>query len=90
MIIRQKNYEENETVPVFALFTIIFPKSLFWQTNLSYVFVKHHLAYISEFIGKMFQAAQLTHFQIFDHRSLLQNIFFFDICQTELPPTSSV
>ena len=27
--------------------------------------------------------------EIFDHRSLLQNSFF-DICQTELPPTSGV
>ena len=27
--------------------------------------------------------------EIFNHRSLLQ-IFFFDICQTELPPTSGV
>ena len=78
---------------VFAHFQCNFPEKwltcLFWQTNLSYVFVKNHLAYIGEFIGKMFQAAKLTYFHIFDHRSLLQNIFF-DICQTELPPTSGV
>ena len=42
----------------------------------------------NESMGKTFQAAQLTH-ESFDHRSLLQNIFF-DICQTELPPTSGV
>jgi hypothetical protein len=37
---------------------------------------KLHIAVSSEFMGKALQAAQLTHDrEIFDHRSLLQNIF---------------
>ena len=34
--------------------------------------VQHYMPHSSESMGKMFQAEQLT--QIFDHRSLLQNI----------------
>ena len=43
----------------------------------------------SEFIAKTFQAAQLIHerFLTIDHS---YKIFFFDIWQTELPPTSGV
>jgi hypothetical protein len=42
----------------------------------------------SEFMGKTFQAAQLTHerFLTIDHSCKI----FFDICQTELPPTAGV
>ena len=42
----------------------------------------------SEFMGKTFQAAQLTHerFLTIDHSCKI----FFEICQTELPPTSGV
>ena len=42
----------------------------------------------SEFMGKMFQAAQLTHerFLTIDHSCKM----FFDICQTELPRMSGV
>ena len=39
----------------------------------------------SEFMGKTFQAAQLTH-----ERFLTPAKYFFDICQTELPLTSGV
>ena len=44
---------------------------------------------ISEFMGKTFQAAQLTHerFLTIDHS---YKMFFFNICQTELPQTSGV
>ena len=35
---------------------------------------KYNMIGSSEFMDKTFQAAQLTH-EIFDHRSLLQNIF---------------
>ena len=43
---------------------------------------------VSEFMGKTFQAAQLTHerFLAIDHSCKI----FFDICQTELPPTFGV
>ena len=43
----------------------------------------------SECMGKTFQAATTNTWELFDPTSLLQNIFF-DICQTELPPTSGV
>jgi hypothetical protein len=39
----------------------------------------------SEFMGKYFQAAQLT-----NERFLTIDHSFFDICQTELPPTPEV
>ena len=46
----------------------------------------HSLSASSEFMGKTFQAAQLTHerFLTIDHSYKI----FFDICQTELPLTS--
>ena len=44
------------------------------------------ISYTSEFMGKMFQAAQITHerFLIIDYSCKI----FFDIFQTELPRTS--
>ena len=43
---------------------------------------------VSEFMGKTFQATQLTHerFLTIDYSCKI----FFHICQTELPPTSGV
>ena len=48
----------------------------------------YYMPQASEFKGKKFQAAQLTHerFLTIDHSFKI----FFDICQTELPPTSGV
>ena len=45
---------------------------VFWAGNQG----NHQKGLSSEFMGKMIQAAQLTHERtVFDHRSLLQNIF---------------
>ena len=51
--------------------------------------VSSYKTHSSECMGKTFQAATTIIWELFDHRWLLQNIFF-DICQTELPPTSGV
>ena len=50
-----------------------------WTPGLNCSIMEHEgLLDISEFMGKTFQAAQLTH-EIFDHRSLLQNTFLISV-----------
>ena len=70
-------------------FSLVRPYTLFWFLSES-LWLKCAKAtwWGSEFMGKTFQGAQLTHerFLTIDNSCKI----FFDICRTEYPPTSGV